>query len=294
MAHPLRTFQHLFLRRKFIFHRVFGLAYLLQYFWVIYLYATDYTAGFLDSVVIITLPLTGVIQCVTAIRYFWFMPKQQKEAGYFTDQGALSYPFIQETLFFNLLLAFQWLYYNPRLQAHMPALAELAFVFLPYTWRVLFPKTSFRDSLEHTLAQNHTWTRWYYYYGTHLTKLFYIWAKHYIGFFLNYLAFTRQVDEHTRCVVFGMLIASSCATTIAMFLHTLRYKGYLPGYATFGFYVVSYLATFYYYIQIFPLFGAFPALTLLTLGGLLLNLFSLPVWHLYQCGVAVLLWRARG
>ena len=60
---------------------------------------------------------------------------------------------------------------------------EYSFVFLPYIIiRPFFPKTRFRDSLE---IENNATTKntISYLYGTYLTKAFYIWAKHFIGFF---------------------------------------------------------------------------------------------------------------
>jgi hypothetical protein len=56
-----------------------GFAYLLQYFWLIYLYVMDYPA-FLESPFLITMPLTGWLQAVSASLTFKFLPRK-KEAG---------------------------------------------------------------------------------------------------------------------------------------------------------------------------------------------------------------------
>ena len=66
---PLRQLDFLykmFFTRKFIVHRLVGLSYLLQYVLVGFYYFYDYK-GFLDSWLLVTLPLTGVFQSVTAI-----------------------------------------------------------------------------------------------------------------------------------------------------------------------------------------------------------------------------------
>ena len=68
---------HLFFARKFFFHRVSGLIYLIQYALAFYLYFKDYNY-FLKSPLVWSLPLNGVIQSVTAIYTFTFLPKKTK------------------------------------------------------------------------------------------------------------------------------------------------------------------------------------------------------------------------
>lgn len=68
---------HLFFSPRFLVHRVLGLSYLLQYVAALYLYAYDYEEGFLQSPLVVTLPLTGVLQALTATYYFSFLPKRQ-------------------------------------------------------------------------------------------------------------------------------------------------------------------------------------------------------------------------
>ena len=77
---PLRQLAflgHLFFARKFFYHRVSGLVYLIQYALAFYLYFKDYDA-FLKSPLVWSLPLNGVIQSVTAIYTFTFLPKKTK------------------------------------------------------------------------------------------------------------------------------------------------------------------------------------------------------------------------
>lgn len=57
-----------------------GAAYLIQYFWLIYHYVTDYPA-FLRSPCVWTMPVCGAIQSFIAMRTFTFLPAK-KEAGY--------------------------------------------------------------------------------------------------------------------------------------------------------------------------------------------------------------------
>jgi len=139
-------FFYLFFSKKFIVHRVVGFSYLVQYLIVIYLYFADYEKLFLTSPLIITLPLTGVLQSVIAIYTFTFLPKYQSDPGYYSDKSTLSYAFIKENSFYAGILAFQWLYYNDNVFPYIRKfyIIEILFVFLPYLFRgtSFFPRTS--------------------------------------------------------------------------------------------------------------------------------------------------------
>jgi len=275
----------LFFQRKFGFHRMTGLCYLIQYAIVIWLFFYDYEA-FLQSNLIITLPLTGILQTIVAIYTFTFLPANTTDPGYYSDKGILSYPFIKENLFFVGLLGFQWLYYNDRCYPIFKTLwpLECLFVFLPYVFRFLFPKTHMRDSLKsmkNTTEKNSS----YYFYATWLTKIFYVWAKHYIGFFLNYIRYVDKVNEYDQKCVFLLLIAACFATTIAMFLHTLRFKHYLDPVTAFTLYVIGYMSTFIGYGMIFHMFFTSYNLFVITFVGLVLNLVNNDLFNVYQIGV---------
>jgi hypothetical protein len=76
--------------------------------------------------------------------------------------------------------------YRTYIRDYVPIIVETAFVFLPYfVFRPLFPKTSFRDSLGKDRNKTDK-NRVFFVIVTWITKIFYVWAKHYIGFFLNY------------------------------------------------------------------------------------------------------------
>jgi hypothetical protein len=121
---------------------------------------------------------------------FTFLPKKQQDPGYYGDKSTLSYNFIMENVYFAGLLLFQWLYmhdtYRSYIQNTIPIVIETSVVFLPYfLFRPLFPKTSFRDSLEKDRNKTDK-NRTFFVVVTWVTKIFYVWAKHFIGFFLNY------------------------------------------------------------------------------------------------------------
>ncbi|KAJ3272486.1 hypothetical protein HDU76_010908, partial [Blyttiomyces sp. JEL0837] len=142
---------------------------------------------------------------------------------YFGDKSILSYPFIIENSFFAMMLFFQWIYYDDFFFNLITSsiLIEQVYVFLPYFMRTMWPKTSFRDSIDNT--RNRTDKNYFFFtLATHVTKAFYIWAKHYIGFFLNYARFMGRINDDERYFVHHILVFSSFATTIAVFLQTLK------------------------------------------------------------------------
>ncbi|KAI9356240.1 hypothetical protein DFJ73DRAFT_823516 [Zopfochytrium polystomum] len=212
----------LFFSRQFFVHRVVGLVFLLQYAAAFYLYFADY-ATFKASVLVFTLPGTGVFQTVTAIYTFTFLPKKAKDGGYFGDKSIMSYPFIIENSFFALILYYAYLYFDDRGRSLLQStvLVEQVFVFFPYILRTLWPKTSFRDSYEN--QRNRTSKRdMFFRAAIMITKSFYVWAKHYIGYFLNYARFLDRVNNEEVRFIQQVLIFSSFSTTISIFLQTLK------------------------------------------------------------------------
>lgn len=286
------TLYTLFVHPKFAVHRVFGAIYLVQWFAALYFYFADYQ-WFKSSNLIWALPLNGVIQSLTATYYFSFLPKKV-DPGYYSDKSSLSYDFVKENIFFAVILMFQWLYYSDNfyLLIRKSVTGEYLFVFFPYLFRSLVPKSSFRDALNDTRnksAQNKT----FYIVVTWVTKVFYVWAKHYIGFFMNYMRFMDRISAEQQYHMYFLLIFSACATTISMFLHTLKFKGYIGPKTSYLIYMASYLATFYSFVRIGDVFLTSPDLVLLTLGGVVLN-FG-PVWlqWSYQFVVAATLCAMR-
>lgn len=88
-------------------------------------------------------------------------------------------------------------------------------------------------------------------------------------------------------------ISSAFATTIAVFLHTLKFRKIIGPRTSFIVYAASYLSTFYSYYFIGEIFLASLDLALLALGGLLINFYSRN-WQIgYQVIVFALLISAR-
>lgn len=173
---------------------------------------------FKHSFLIWSLPLTGVIQSITAALTFTFLSRTKVDPGYYSDRGTLSYAFIVENSFFSGLLLFQWLYYSDKFYYYInnSILIDNLIVFLPYIIRQLWPKTHFRDSLQNSGKNKTTSNRNFYIIVTMITKVFYIWAKHYIGYFLNYVRFFNRANTEQIAYIYLLLIYSAFATTISV------------------------------------------------------------------------------
>jgi hypothetical protein len=172
-------------------------------------------------------------------------------------------------------------------------LFESFFVFLPYFARGYFPKTSFRAGLK-TIGNKTAGNASFYFVVTWVTKIFYIWAKHFIGFGLNYYRFLDKVSPENTRLVYNMLLWSAFATTISMFLHTLKFKGFIGPRTSYLIYMGSYLATFYAIARLGPMLIASPRLLALIAGGVAVNFGPWWATHVYQAGVLVLLNAVRG
>jgi hypothetical protein len=289
MSAFMNTIGNLFFSYKHLVHRLVGLCYLIQYATAVCLFLWDFDT-FYNSAVVWSLPLTGVIQTLIVMASFKFLKKDSKHQGYFSDKFTLSYEFISENLFFALILLFQWLYYSNKFYPIIKGLSliENVFVFLPYVLRLLFPKTSFGDSIVNSREKTDS-NKVFLSNMVRLSKLYYIFAKHYIGFFLNYIRFLDLMPSEYYLYIYAMLIFSAFATTISMFLHTLKFKKYIGAKTSIILYVISYLFTLYPMVCIFYCLSDQIVLIAIAFVGIVVNILARDHQNKYQLGVMILL-----
>jgi len=261
----------LFLARKFRGHRLFGFFYLVQFAMQFYLLATDRKPE-LRRILNVTLGVSGFLQAIIACMTFTFLPKTYGQTqGYFSDRRTMSYDFIQENMFFSGMLAFQALYYT--FPQYVPMPIELILVFFPYySVRQLVAKTSFRGSYSSPKEMTER-NRFFMRANLIAVKFFYVFAKWFQGFFCNYLIFlgALKAGAANEYLIQWMLLLGGWGTTIAMFLHTLKFKKYIGPRTG----MLMYTGSFPFFI------GCYIALTMLTLqytnvlimvmGGVMLN-----------------------
>jgi hypothetical protein len=239
-----------------------------------------------DWKLLVTMPLTGLIQSIIAVCTFTFLPtaKEEDTQGYYHSTRVMSYDFIKENLYFAGLLMFQsaYLAFNKSIRENTWFLPlEVMMVFFPYyTVRGFFPKSSFRSSTKdgNRFAQ--------------VTKVFYMTGKHFNGYYLNYLAFLGCFGDSPLTewsLLRKMLILGGWGTTIAMFLQTLKFRRY-----------ISATTAMLLYVGVFPLFWSVYVALLyvgwehawlggLTFIGLVLNFGSRTQQVAWQTCLAVLL-----
>jgi radical SAM superfamily enzyme len=90
-----------------------------------------------------------------------------------------------------------------------------------------------------------------------------------------------------------MEISAAFATTIALFLHTLKFRKMIGPRTSFMIYFFSYMSTFISYYFIMDIFAANADLCLIAFGGLLINFKSRNWQTAYQVLVFGLLVGAR-
>lgn len=279
--------------QRFRPHRIVGLLYLLQYCFALIseiFYLENYA-----NILMVTLPATGLTQSIIACNTFTFLPNTNGNIqGYFSDIRTMSYDFILENVFFAGLLLFQALYfylsvvnYNNIINNYLINKIVIIFVFFPYfVVRPFFPKTSFKKTLENNKERSKDLDI-FLKINTYGAKIFYNIAKHINGFLLNYYIFTNKLNISYIRLFRIMLLLGGWGTTIAVFLHTLKFKKILSPTVA----VISYTAIFpiliYNYALFFPLYFKEYDLFLLAIGGMYLNFKSRNLQILYQIFVLI-------
>ena len=256
---------------KHMLHRYMGLFFLIQYSlaWVEFLtdYETAKTTYFTHSITLngrieskivwwykISTPwslhscnpsllLSGMIQGYSAFFSFKVLP-ELNDAGYYSDKAVISRNFVHENIFFTLMTVWGSIYYNaPHREQLLSTTAGQCliylFVFWPYIFiRPLFPITRFKDAgtIKNSRSEKNSG---FYKVATQLVKIFYLWAKYFLGFFMNFMVFLNVLTERQWKFVQGMYLLNVGTVSIAIFLHTLRFKKVLPPKLTFTFYLLQ-------------------------------------------------------
>ena len=283
----------LFTDKKFYLHRVVGLLFIVQWLTAAYLYATDYEK-LRNSELVWSLPLTGFLQSVIAAFTFTFLSKNNTNSGYFSDKRTVSYGFVVENSFFALQALFCCLYFNPYYYQQIVRypIIEAVCVFMPFLFRDLWPRTKFGDAAD-TFEKNTDGNKLFFRYSSIITKIFYIWAKHFIGFFLNYARFLNRIgpDEEYQMVYVGLMATYS--VTFSVFLHTLKFKKYIGPRVAMVLYIGGYLSILYSYYRISPVFFKSWDIFAVTLTGMAINFLPRSYQHVYQLAVMSALFGIR-
>lgn len=281
-------FAHLFLRKRFGAHRVLGLVFLLQYGASVYLYLVDYDR-WLGSPLVWTVPLTGLSQSVNAALTFTFLPKTQVPGfAAVADKSVLSYYVVVENSFYASQLLFVCCYLRADLRALLrrAVVVEPFFVFFVFWARDLWPSSRINKAIESADKTMTAGNRLKLVISAHAIKAFYLFAKHFVGFFPLYLVFLNRVDAEDQKLLYAVQVLSSYAATISIFIHTLKFKGYIgPMTAVIAYDIIIPGFLFLYWRMVFVILRSADVAFVCGVG-MLLNLLPRPVFHVYQAMVA--------
>ena len=245
-----------------------------------------------------TMPLCGWFQAIIAMFTFTFLPTGNDAQGYYSDKRTITYPFLVENVYFSGLLLFQCTYTFTNFWDRVPLPLELLMVFLPYALiRPFFPKTSLggsRNDDKQYSDENKGFLK-----AISLTsKVFYVWAKHFNGFYLNYLVFLGLVkgNDDMMYLAHWLLIAGGWATTVAMFLNTLKYKKMIGPKTA----LLAYALTFPVIVTVLTLmqykYRGASWIAFIVLLGVPVNFLprNWPAQHVYQFIVLAYLYKMKG
>ena len=166
------------------------------------------------------------------------------DPGYYSDVAVMSRNFVHENVFYTIMAVFGSVYYNEgwRTQLQQDTLGqfvEILFVFFPYVaLRPFFPVTHFSKAGT-TRNGRSKQNQKFYDIGTKMVKFFYLWAKYFLGFFINFLVHLDLVTPQQWKVLHGMYLLNLGTVSIAIFLHTLRFRKILPPKLTFSIYLLQ-------------------------------------------------------
>lgn len=183
------------------------------------------------------------MQGVSAYFSFRVLP-EVVDPGYYSDRAVLSRVFVHENLYFSLLSYVGSTMYNDILRNNIQSnffssALQYIFVFWPYIMiRPWYPRTHFSLAGVARAGRSEQ-NEMFYTVGTMMVKFFYMWAKYYIAFYINHLIFLGSYTDEDIRFIRGMFILNVGTVSIAVFLHTLRFKKVLPPKFTFSIYLAQ-------------------------------------------------------
>jgi len=285
---------------KFRVHRIGGLIFLVQYAIAVPAYIWRYPQ-YLQSPLVWSVPLTGLLQSLNAALTFTFLPKTEVPGfAAVADKSVLSYYTVVENSFYAAQLLFVCCYLREDLRENIRSLAivEPYFVFLPFFLRnVLWHSSRMGAALTQMDKSTTEGNRLKMIVSTYAIKCFYLFAKHFVGFLPNYMIFLGRVTPSNQHHMYGIQVLSAYAATVSIFIHTLKFKGYIGPITALIAYDIIIPGFAYLYWQMASVILQNFDLAILCGISLFLNLVPrwcgnrFPwkyIWHAYQFGLMLL------
>ena len=142
-----------------------------------------------------------------------------------SDKSVLSYYTVLENSFYSLQLLFACCYLSDDIRPliRRTKVIEPLFVFFVFYMRHLWPSSRISASLNNAKNKSDK-NRLTLTVSAYAIKVFYLLAKHFIGTFPLYLAYLGRLTEEDQRLLYGVQIVSAYASTISIFIHTLKFK----------------------------------------------------------------------
>lgn len=277
---------------RHMFHRYMGLCYLLHYVLAWIEFFTN-PASSKTSYLCHIIAVMGVLQGSSAYFSFKVLP-ELNDPGYYSDKAVLSRTFVQENIFFTVMAVFGSIYYNETARTTLRSnwggrIIEALYVFWPFVAiRPWYPITRFSNAGQ-TYNGRSVKNQYFYEVATMMVKFFYLWAKYFLGFFINFMVYLNLVKEENWSLINGMLLLNAGTVSLSIFLHTLRFKKVLPAKLTMSIYLGQIYLTFMAVPTILRMFQDHPKLCGLCLIGLMGNATRNRKIHAVWCGIAMIL-----
>jgi hypothetical protein len=233
------------------------------------------------------------MQGTSAYFSFKVLP-ELNDPGYYSDKAVLSRSFVHENIFFTVMAVFGSVYYNSGSRAMLRSnwggrFIEYAYVFGPYiVIRPWYPVTRFSNAGQTYKGRTEKNKR-FYETATLMVKIFYLWAKYFLGFFINFMVFLDLVKPGHWWFINGMLLLNTGTVSLSIFLHTLRFKNVLPAKLTMSIYLAQIYLTFMAIPTALEMFAEHPKLCALCFTGLLGNATRNRIIHGVWCFIAMIL-----
>lgn len=233
----------------------------------------------------------GILQGTSAFFTFRVLP-ELTDPGYYSDKAVLSRNFIHENIFFTVMSVFGSVYYNEtaraNLRTNLPGrILELTYVFWPYiAIRPWYPITRFSNAGQ-TYNGRSVKNMGFYELATSMVKFFYLWAKYFLCFFVNFMIYLNLMEDKHWHFMHAMLLLNTGTVSLSIFLHTLRFKKVLPAKFTMSLYLGQIYLTFTAVPTALEMFLAHPKLCLLCFVGLLFNMTRSRRLHAVWCAMSM-------
>ena len=237
--------------------------------------------------------MAGLLQGVSAYFSFKVLP-ELADPGYYSDKAVLSRTFIHENTYFSVVTFVGSCMYHDKIRSTLMAhpigrLLLLVFGYWAYVVvRPFFPITRFSNAGS-SMAGRSSRNEAFYRVGTLLVKIFFLWGKYVLGFFLNWVCCLGIGSESDRRAIRGIYLMNLGTVSISVFLHTLRFKKQLPPTLAFSLYLAQIYGTFLGLPYCYDVFFGHKRLLSLAIAGIVINMSRNRAFHAVWCGVCMYL-----